>query len=73
MASAGSDERHAAPERLAVARFLDGRLATSYMMEGAGTSRYALSWDHRQRLGRNRTVISSAEVAGILARGWTGR
>ena len=37
-----------------LSRFLSGRLAGSYMSEGSGTSRYALSWDHQQRFGRNR-------------------
>ena len=38
-----------------LSRFLSGRFATSYQREGDGDSRYALSWDHSQRLGRNRT------------------
>ena len=37
-----------------MSRFLSGRLAGSYMSEGTGRSRYALSWDHRQRFGRYR-------------------
>ena len=37
-----------------LSRFLSGRFATSYMAEGNGSSRYALSWDHQHRLGRER-------------------
>ena len=42
-----------------LSRFLSGRLASSYMKEGTGNSRYAVSWDHSQRLGRNRNFQSA--------------
>jgi len=41
-----------------LSRFLSGRLASSYMKEGTGNSRYAVSWDHSQRLGRNRNFTT---------------
>ena len=41
-----------------LSRFLSGRLATSYMAEGTGDSRYSVSWDHSQRLGRHRTFTT---------------
>lgn len=50
-----------------MSRFLDGRLATSYMAEGTGTSRYALSWDHRQRLGRNRNFSAGINYTSSTA------
>jgi len=42
-----------------LSRFVNGRLAGSYMSERDGDSRYAISWGHSQRLGRNRTFNSN--------------
>ncbi len=40
-------------------RFVNGRLATSYMSERDGDTRYAISWGHNQKLGRNRNFNSN--------------
>lgn len=40
-------------------RFLDGRLASSYQQQKDGANNMAVSWDHRQRLGRERNLTAS--------------
>jgi hypothetical protein len=39
-------------------RFIDGRFAAAYQHENDGDAMHRFSWDHRQRLGRNRNFSS---------------
>jgi hypothetical protein len=41
-----------------MSRFLQGRLASSYMRERDGDTRLALSWGHQQRFGRSRNLTA---------------
>jgi hypothetical protein len=42
-----------------MSRFLSGRLASSYMKSGNGQDNLAVSWDHSERFGQNRSISSS--------------
>lgn len=40
-------------------RFLSGRIAGNYMQQHDGQSKYSVSWNHDQFLGRNRRIITN--------------